>query len=177
MKPYLHGTEIPLSKDSILKFLNIQSFIFIRQFQRGYAHNLDFVATSSNTPTFINQIILNDRFGNLALPKYKAKILGSCLKQWHLLDKGIRISSFHHLNKKLSSFFDFYNDLYFCKNIDGLMMDLAYEDKCDDDWRLFIDLSKTSLKAVLLLNGNTHSFIPVAHSVQLKKTYETIPCR
>ena len=61
----------------------------------------------------------------------------------------------------------------FCNDVDGLMMELGYEHKCDE-WRLFIDSSKTSLKAVLLHNGNIHPSIPVAHAVQLKETYETI---
>ena len=42
------------------------------------------------------------------------------------------------------------------------------------DWRLFIDLSKASLKAVLLQNGNLFTSIPPAHSTQMKETYENI---
>ena len=53
------------------------------------------------------------------------------------------------------------------------MMKLGYEHKCNE-WRLFIDSSKASLKAVLLHNGNIHPPIPVAHAVQLKETYDTI---
>ena len=41
-------------------------------------------------------------------------------------------------------------------------------------WRLFIDSSRRSLKAVLLHNGNKFSFIPIAHSTQLRKTYENM---
>lgn len=40
--------------------------------------------------------------------------------------------------------------------------------------RLFIDSSKRSLKAVLLHNGGRYAFIPVAHSVYLKETYENL---
>ena len=42
------------------------------------------------------------------------------------------------------------------------------------DWRLFIDSSKLSLKAVLLYNGNTLPSIPVGHSVHNKETYENM---
>ena len=42
------------------------------------------------------------------------------------------------------------------------------------DWRLFIDSSKTSLKAVLLHNGNTKPSIPVGYSIVRKETYDTI---
>jgi len=42
------------------------------------------------------------------------------------------------------------------------------------DWRLFIDSSKLSLKAVLLHNGNTLPSIPVGHSMHNKKSYENM---
>ena len=114
--------------------------------------------------------MLNNLVRDLALPKYKAEILGSRLKQ---LKQEIKISEFRHRNEKLSSFFDSCNKLCFCNDVDGLMMELGYEYRCDE-WRLFIDSSKASLEAVLLNNGNIHPFIPVAHAVQLKETYETM---
>jgi len=42
------------------------------------------------------------------------------------------------------------------------------------DYRLFIDSSKRSLKAVLLHNGNELASIRLAHSVQLTENYENI---
>ena len=42
------------------------------------------------------------------------------------------------------------------------------------DWRLFIDFSKTSLKAVLLHNGNIKPSIPVGYSILRKETYNTM---
>jgi len=42
------------------------------------------------------------------------------------------------------------------------------------DWRLFIDLFKLSLKAVLLHNGNTLPSIPVGHSVHNEESYENM---
>jgi len=42
------------------------------------------------------------------------------------------------------------------------------------DWRLFIDSSKLSLKAVILHNGNTLPSIPVGHSVHNKESYENM---
>ena len=43
-----------------------------------------------------------------------------------------------------------------------------------DEWRLFIDSSKTSLKAVLLHNGNVLPSIPVGHAVHLKEKYDNM---
>ncbi|GBP53241.1 hypothetical protein EVAR_88125_1 [Eumeta japonica] len=42
------------------------------------------------------------------------------------------------------------------------------------EWRLFIDSSKTSLKAVLLHNGNVFASLPVAHSVHMKENYNDL---
>lgn len=43
-----------------------------------------------------------------------------------------------------------------------------------NEWRLFIDSSKTSLKAVLLHNGNTLPSVPIGHAKQMKECYENI---
>jgi len=42
------------------------------------------------------------------------------------------------------------------------------------EWRLFIDSSKLSLKAMLLHDGNQHASIPVSHAVYMKETYENL---
>lgn len=43
-----------------------------------------------------------------------------------------------------------------------------------DDWRLFIDSSKRSLKCVLLHNSKKYGSIRIAHSTQIKEEYDTI---
>ena len=42
------------------------------------------------------------------------------------------------------------------------------------EWRLFIDSSTRSLKAVVLHNGNKYSSIPIGHSVQMKETHDNM---
>ena len=42
------------------------------------------------------------------------------------------------------------------------------------EWRLFIDNCKSSLKCVLLHNGNKYASIPIGHSVHLKETYQNM---
>jgi len=54
-------------------------------------------------------------------------------------------------------------------DIDGLMQTLNHNPL---DWRLFIDSSKLSLKAVLFHSGNTLPSIPVGNSVHNKESYE-----
>jgi len=59
----------------------------------------------------------------------------------------------------------------FCYDVDGLMNVLGIKHD-PQKWRLFIDSSKLSLKAVLLHNGKQHPSIPVGHAVYTKETYE-----
>ena len=63
--------------------------------------------------------------------------------------------------------------LCYCTNIQGLFqkIGIAYSAL---DWRLFIDSSKQSLKAVHLHNGNVYPSIPIAHSVQVKEDRESV---
>ena len=42
------------------------------------------------------------------------------------------------------------------------------------EWRLFIDSSNISLKAVLLNNRNKFSLIPVGHSVKMKESHKSM---
>ena len=53
------------------------------------------------------------------------------------------------------------------------MESLGYQ-HVSDQWRLFIDASKTSLKAVLLYNRNTKPSLPLAYAVNMKESYESM---
>ena len=53
-------------------------------------------------------------------------------------------------------------------------MDAMHMRHSPEQWRLFIDVSKTSLKIVLLHNGNKLPSIPVACAPSTKETYTTI---
>jgi hypothetical protein len=41
-------------------------------------------------------------------------------------------------------------------------------------WRVFMDLSKVSLKAALLHNGNMFPFFPLAYAVRMKVMYKNL---
>jgi len=43
-----------------------------------------------------------------------------------------------------------------------------------DQWRLFTDSSKVSLKVVLLHNGNRFPSVPLAHATKMKESYENM---
>jgi hypothetical protein len=64
--------------------------------------------------------------------------------------------------------------LVFCCDISALIHQLREKTYDPNDWSLFIDSLKRSLKAVSLHNGNKFASIPVAHSIHLKETYENL---
>lgn len=65
------------------------------------------------------------------------------------------------------------NNITFCANVNGLFTSLGFPHKVEE-WRLFIDSSKSGLKAVLLHNGNKQPSVPIAYSKKLKETYENM---
>ena len=47
-------------------------------------------------------------------------------------------------------------------------------DSIDTEWRLSIDSSNRSVKAVLLYDGNKYSSIPIDHSVKMKEIHDNM---
>jgi hypothetical protein len=123
-------------------------------------------------PHILTQDELNDLVCDLEMSKSKTELLGSRLKQWNLLKKNVRISSFRS-HQQLAPFFRKEDDLVFCYNADGMTNALGIKHN-SQEWQLFIDSSKLSLKALLLHNGNQHPIIPVRHTVHMKETYENL---
>ena len=110
---------------------------------------------------------------DLYLPKKKAELLASRLKQWNLLSSSVKVSSFRNRDKPFRKFFKEESGSAFCIDVLGLMnaLDIEY---FSSQWRLFIDSSKKSFKAVLLHNRNILPAIPVAYSVTLTEHYDNL---
>jgi hypothetical protein len=68
----------------------------------------------------------------------------------------------------LNVFFSLENDPVFCNDICSVMEALGHQHSTPE-WRLFIDSSKVSLKAVLLHNGNKYPSVPLDHAVNMKE--------
>ena len=121
---------------------------------------------------------MDDLTRNLDLTKAKAEILSSRLKEWNLLAPLYKISKPRKRHVTFENFYTMSSDsdhpsLCCCTDIQGLFQEVVIPYSASD-WRLFIDSSKRSLKAVLLHNGNVYPSIPVAHSVQMKEDRESI---
>lgn len=124
-------------------------------------------------PQPFSQSELNDLVRDLGLSKDAAELLGSRLKNKNLLTPGTSFSWYRHREKEFTQFFSKEGNLVFCNDVQGLMkcFDIEYD---PSEWRIFIDSSKTSLKAVLLHNGNTFASLPLGHSVHLEENYNDL---
>ena len=117
---------------------------------------------------------LNYLVRDLSLPKKSAELLASRLGEKNLLGSSTKISFYRTRDSEFLPFFSEEDGLVFCCDIPGLLNKLGLKEYNPDQWRLFIDSSKYSLKVVLLHNGNVLGSIPVAHSTKLKETYEAV---
>lgn len=133
----------------------------------------DFEGTSS-FPQRFNQDEVSDLARDLNLSKEASELLASRLKDKNLLEEGTKITFYRTREKDLLPFFSQEDNFVFCHDVTNLLEQMGLPKYSPDDWRLFIDSSKRSLKCVLLHNGNKYGSIPIAHSTQMKEEYDTI---
>lgn len=128
---------------------------------------------AESEPKLLSQDDLDDLIRDLDLPKASAEVLASRLQERNLLSPGTIVTRYRYREKEFHKFFTAEAGLVYCCDIPGLVshMGLTYS---ADEWRMFIDSSKRSLKAVLLYNGNTVASLPIAHSVTMKESYENV---
>lgn len=116
---------------------------------------------------------LNDLIRDLQLTKDKSELLASRLQNWKLLDTNAKITFFRKRTADFQHLFSKTGDLCYCNDISALFNKFNIQHE-STDWRLFIDASTSSTKAVLLHNGNVHPSVPVAYSQSMKETYENL---
>ena len=105
----------------------------------------------------------------MELPKVKAELLASRMKQSKYLDEGVKITLYLYRQKNPEEFFTMEGTVVACKDVGGLFKALNVS-HCSDEWRLFIDSAKVSPKAVLLQDGNVLPSVPVAHAFESKES-------
>ncbi len=128
---------------------------------------------TSFAPHIITTGELNDLVRDLELTKNQSELLASRLQGWKLLNPDAKVTYFRKRTAELTQFFSMSGNLCYCNDIPALFNKFGI-DYDTQEWRLFIDASVASIKAVLLHNGNAHPSIPVAYSVSLRENYENL---
>jgi len=76
-------------------------------------------------------------------------------------------------HEQFKDFFSKEGGVVFCDDVCSVVEVLGHEYN-PDQWHLFIDSSKVSLKVVLLHNGNRFPSVPLAHAASMKENYESM---
>ena len=118
---------------------------------------------------------MDDLIRDVGLTNENAELLTSRLKEWHLLHPTSRVSKYRKRRISFAHFFTVSqpHSLCYCSDIFGLFNEIG-RDYNPSDWRLFIDSSVKSLKAVLLLNDNKFPSIPMGLSEHMKEEHEKV---
>ena len=131
-------------------------------------------AWNAGRVSLYSQSELNDLIRDLNLPKQSAEVLASRLQEKHFLKAGTSVSFCRNREEKLRKYFQSDGQLVYCTDVEGLLFAMCLSAYCSNNWRLFINSSKKSLKCVLLRKGNQYGSIPIGHSVNLKENYKNI---
>ena len=134
-----------------------------------------FATPQKKKPQLFWQEELNDLVRDLDLSKQSAELLASRLDEKNLLAHDANVTYYRTREEEFLAYFSDNERCAFCVDIVGLLHQLGFEGEYNpNDWRLFIDSSKASMKVVLLHNGNVFGSIPLAHSVTMKEDYNNV---
>jgi hypothetical protein len=172
IRPVLHDESLPIPPAPSAVILSDSSDSDVEK-DTAMENDTSFEAPESGEPHLIRQTEMNDLVRDLQLSKNQAELLGSRLQGWNLLATDTKVSLYRTRDVELRKFFIKVESLCYCSDINGLFEALGYQHD-PNEWRLFIDSSKLSLKAVLLHNGNLLPSLPIGHAVGLKESYETM---
>ena len=125
-------------------------------------------------PQIFSQGELSDLIRDLNLFKESSKLLASRLKEKNLFQHGTLITFYRKCHIEFLPYFTQENDTAYCNDVAGLLRQLGVQHYDPQDWCLFINSSKRSLKCVLLHNGNLYGSVPLGHSTTLKEKYDEI---
>lgn len=95
------------------------------------------------------------------------------MKEFNFLAPGVKVTFYRNRGSRFAKYFAKDDGICYCKDINGLFTEFG-QNHDPSAWRLFIDGSKYSLKAVLLHNGNKKPSIPIAHAVNMKESYNSM---
>ena len=172
IRPVPHGPSLPVPKPDVAIKSSSES-----ESDNTYdrTEGVEYWSEENDRPLPLTQADLNDLTRDLNLSKESSQLLSSRLREEHLLASETTFYWYREREREFRQFFTTQRDLslVYCNNIADLMKSMGH-DYINTKWRLFIDSSSRSRKAVLLHNGNKYSSIPIGHSVQMKETHDSM---
>jgi hypothetical protein len=130
-------------------------------------------ACSSNGPHLLTLGDLNDSICNLNVSKEHAELLGCRLKGWNFLHQDTKVCFYRGCHEEFKDIFSQEDGVIFCSDVRSGMEVLGH-DYNPDQWCLFIDSSKVSLKVVFFHNRNRFPSVPLAHAANINESYESM---
>lgn len=120
----------------------------------------------------ISKSDLDDIVRCLKLSQNQGMDLAKKLKICNVLEKDVKTTSYKGRQAEFAAYFTGSpdNTYAYCSDIEGVMRQKKIR-YVVDEWRLFIDSSKSALKAVLLYFDNSLKPIPVFYGKRMKETY------
>ena len=178
-QPIPHCTEVPVPVFTFLPDLTADEMLLetmddTDSSDSSISNSSSMVAAASllsAKPKPFSQGQLNDLVHDLSLSKESSQSFASCLGEHGILGSGTKITLYRNRNDLLICFFTMKDDFVYCNNIQGLLSEMGLPEYNPDEWRLFIDSSKRSLKCVLLHNGNKFACVLIRHSMIVKEHY------
>ena len=146
IRPILHGPDVPIPLPTrvLERVENFVSEEFLSDSQ--LTECLEYRYNYNQQPKPFHQAELNDLVRDLNLPKASALILSSRLKAKRTLCTDITFAWYKHREGEYIRFFFMENSLVYDVDIHGIEnLETVYN---PSNWRLFINASKSNLKAV-----------------------------
>lgn len=102
--------------------------------------------------------------------------LTSELKSVNVLAPGVKVTAYKYRQEPHMPYFMLSEDgtSAYCQDIPGLMNKMGIFNYTPSPWRLFIDASTRSLKAVLLFENSSIKPVPLRYALGMKESYDTM---
>ena len=158
LRSILHSDRIPVPTFRHLPQTDDEDSASSSDLSQNQQEDSEFQMSGStcnlDRPSPFNQLQLNDLVRHLYFPKQSAELLASRLQEKNLLHLDTSVTFYRKKKEELLKYFTFEVGYVFCNDIHHLLLDQGLPEYKPEEWRLFIDSSKQSLKCVLLHNGN-----------------------
>ena len=116
-------------------------------------------------PECLDQSELNDLVCDVVKLKELVKLVASRPSEKHIPKPGTKFSFYRHRDKEIRRYFQEDGVFFTCR-------DIRWPSYDPDEWSLFFDTSKRSLKCIFLHNVNLYGSIPIGHSVTATENFE-----